>query len=557
MNILSPCLHGRGIFLFSFRLKRCSCRVRFKPGERMEQQLINSLLDVNCYPEPTDSVRHIQTHISHIFITDRLVYKIKKPVDFGFLDFSTLDKRKFFCFEEVRLNRRLSPDIYLGVVPLYGDGSGGLVFSGEGEPLEYAVMMRRLPEERMMSRLIERGEVELSDIEEVAKVVAGFHRNAERGGDIARFGSVEAIRENWLENIKQTERYIGRSISAKSHGIIAGWALGQIEEKETALQARVDGGFIRDCDGDLHSDNICLDGQVHIFDCIEFNERFRYGDTAADVAFLAMDMEFHERQDLSAAFVKSYIKESGDEGLLSVLSLYLANRALIRGKVESLRIDDKYISDAEKTVALSRSSAYLRLARGYAIRHLLPKSLFIACGPTGSGKSSLAAELCFQLGIRRVSSDIERKKLAGVPLIERGADIYGKEWNIATYERMAGLAEDELAAGRSLAVDATFRSHEERGRFARIAQRHGAGLVILFPVSTPELVRQRLYEREKTGRGESDGTWDIYCKQMTRFEKPSADEGMLITVDASVDREVMAENVLEALGLFDQFRDLG
>jgi len=262
----------------------------------MEQPQINALLLPSTYPEKTSAVTLLQTHISYLFLTDTLVYKFKKPVNFGFLDFTTLEKRHFYCLEELRLNRRLSPDIYLGIAELRQKKDGTVSIDGEGEPVDYAVKMVRLPEQRMMARLLETGEVTPADIRNIAHLVAAFHGAAARSRYIDRFGDVSLIRTNWEENLRQAAVYLGRTISAVDLARIDSWAHHWLNDNETALNDRVRQGFIRECDGDLHSENICLNSRIHIFDCIEFNEHFRYSDTAADIAFLGMDLENHGRQ---------------------------------------------------------------------------------------------------------------------------------------------------------------------------------------------------------------------------------------------------------------------
>ncbi|MDY0384705.1 AAA family ATPase [Trichlorobacter sp.] len=515
----------------------------------MNQYLLEKLLQPECYPEPTSAVRHLQTHISHLFLTDQYVYKLKKPVDFGFLDFTTLERRRHFCHEELRLNRRLSPDIYLEVVALRDDGSGGLCFGGEGQLIEYAVKMRRLPEERMLDRLLAADQITAADIEAIARVVAAFHAAAATDQRIASFGSVAVIRANWLENLRQTLPYCGVTLSRADHQLIGDWALTTLDSAAACFDERVSAGFIRECDGDLHTENICLDGQVHIFDCIEFNEPFRYSDTAADVAFLAMDLENHGRRDLAELFVAAYCQESGDTGLLAVLSLYLVNRAFIRGKVESFRLDDPLIPTADKQAAAHRASRFFRLARGYLLRRRLPRCLLLTCGPTGCGKSSFAVELCFQLGIGHLQADRERKLLAGIRPTERGAAIYTADWNRATYERLAELAAAELAAGRSVVVDATFRSAADRARFGLLAAEAGVPLIICALVCPAEVVRQRLLDRQQSDDSVSDGTWPVYQRQIAIFEQPTDAEGQLLAIDATKPVTAMVEQALSGLAL--------
>ncbi len=516
----------------------------------MNAHQIEQLLSSAAYPDPTSRVFMQQTHISLLFFTDEHVYKVKKPVNLGFLDFSTLEQRRFYCREELRLNRRLAPDIYLDVVELCEDAAGCLRINGSGTVVEYAVKMLRMPEERIMARLLEKNAVTPAQIEQLATLVARFHKEADTDERIAAFGSLEAIRENWEENLRQTGVFVGRTITEKDHRLIARWVYTSLKAEQELFEARVRDGFIRDCDGDLHTENICLDSSIHIFDCIEFNERFRFSDTAADVAFLAMDLENHGRRDLAELFVDSYQQHSGDAGLGPVLPLYLANRAFIRGKVESLRLDDPLFSDDEKLAATARARRFFRLVRGYALRQNLPCTLFMTCGPSGCGKSALASELAFQLGIDHVSSDVERKLLAGLSLTERGADIYGTMWNRATYARLAELAAAALHAGKSIVVDATFIRRADREQFCRLAKAASSSCVILCPECPDDLVRQRIETRCRDGNNASDGTVAVYLRQKAAFEMPVPEEGMALFLDATntpfdlVDQVVAAPGVL-------------
>ncbi len=515
----------------------------------MEQSQINSLLEPAVYPEETATVKHLQTHISHIFLTDRYVYKIKKPVDFGFLDFTTLEKRRHYCNEELRLNRRLSPDIYLDVVELRKNGADGICFGGDGAVLEYAVKMKRLPENRMMSYLLERNQVTEAEIDLIAATVARFHAEAANDNGIKQFGTVKAISDNWQENISQTRAYCQRTISEDDLDCISNCVRKRIEHDRQLLEQRAREGFIRECDGDLHSENICLDEKVHIFDCIEFSEKFRYSDTAADIAFLAMDLENHGRQDLAERFVQKYQLLTDDFGMQQILPLYLANRAFIRGKVESFRLDDPQIDEAEKQAASERAKRFFRLARGYLLRELLPATLFLTCGPTGSGKSILAAELAFQLGVRHISSDIERKRLAGISPSDHIADIYSDKWNSATYQRLLKLSEELFSVGRGVIVDATFRRRSDREAFVRMAEKSGIRVMILLLSVPPDIVRERLEKRRYCNDVVSDGTWQVYQQQTASFELPDRSEAMLLDLDATLSPFDLVDHILDTSGL--------
>ncbi len=445
-------------------------------GPCVNEKQLKSLLNPAAYPDPAQDVRLIQTHVSWIFLAGEFVYKVKKPVDFGFLNFSTLDRRRFYCQEEVRLNRRLCPEIYLDVVPLR-EAPGGLSFRGDGQVVDYAVKMVRLPAERMADRLLEGGVLTPGTMEQIAVTVAEFHRRAERGGEIDGFGSLEVLRRNWEENFRQAEEFAGVTVTAADLRLIRGRVEGFMAAHEELFAERVRGGFIRECDGDLHLENICLTDRICIFDCIEFNTRFRYSDTAADIAFLAMDLEFHGRRDLAAAFLHAYREACGDSGALSLVGFYSLYRAFVRGKVESFRLKDPTIPADEKRGAEERGRRYFRLARGYALREGLPPCLVVLCGLSGSGKSAIAAELSRELGLELLSSDLLRKELAGMAPEERGvagydSGLYAPERSAAVYGEILARAGRLLAAGCGVIVDATCKRREDRERLGELSLIH-------------------------------------------------------------------------------------
>ena len=285
----------------------------------MIKSTLKSLLKADAYPDALTSVELVQTHVSYIFLTDLYAYKIKKPVDFGFLNFSTIDRRRFYCNEEVRLNRRLCPDIYEGVVELRETATGA-AFHGSGTIIDYAVKMKRLPAERMLNKLVDAGEITANAMREISRVIADFHDTAKRSASISEYGHLERILFNWHENFEQIIPFENQTLSARERELIRTWVTAFAAEHKELFQQRVADGFIRECDGDIHLENICLDnGTVHIFDCIEFNDRFRCCDTAADIAFLLMDLDFHGRPDLSDDVLDEYITRSADHGLLELI----------------------------------------------------------------------------------------------------------------------------------------------------------------------------------------------------------------------------------------------
>jgi uncharacterized protein len=521
----------------------------------MNEWALKSLLKPEAYPEPTSSVRLVQTHVSFIFITDNFVYKIKKPVDFGFLNFTTIDRRRFYCNEEVRLNRRLCPDTYLGVVAVRETLSGA-TFCEDGDIIDYAVKMKRLPDGLMLDRLLAEGRVTEHDIRKIARAIANFHLAAERGGGIDEYGSVSGIRRNWEENFQQSGRLIGISLAETDLEIIRKHVSSFISENEAIFAERVNLGFIRDCDGDIHMENICLSDPVCIFDCIEFNDRFRYTDTAADIAFFLMDLDFHGKSAFSAPFLDEYCTMTGDKGVSLVLEFYKIYRAFVRGKVESLKLIDPDIPDGEKKDAGEKSARYFRLARGYILRKRLPKALIITCGLMGSGKSAIALALAFELGMDTVSSDAVRKEITNTPTgIRRkdgyGTGIYSPAINDSVYRELLSRSEKALKGGLSIIVDATFRRMEERARFASLADDNGASFYIVHTFCAEPIAKNRLDARDQLPGGLSDGRWELLPLQQDEFEPPDNGEGKLISLDTSLPMGDNIDTILKGMEIYN------
>jgi aminoglycoside phosphotransferase family enzyme len=326
---------------------------------------IQTLLKPEAYPHPVESVQLVQTHISFVLLAGEMVYKFKKPVNFGFLDFSTLEKRKQCCEQELLLNRRLCPDIYLGLVEI-NEGTGGLALEGKGEAIEYGVKMKRMPEEQMMVQIIERDELSADHIDALVEVMVPFYEQAERNDEIDSFGTAESVAVNVLENFEQTATFIGGdALSQEQFDAISSYARSVLAQ-ENLFQSRIDQGLIRDCHGDLYSANICLADKVYIYDCIEFNRRFRYCDVASDVAFLAMDMDFHGLDQLSRQFIDRFCEQSGDDDLRKMLNFYTCYRAYVRGKIGLFTAGDPAVDPAVKEKSLTAAAKYFTLAHHYA-----------------------------------------------------------------------------------------------------------------------------------------------------------------------------------------------
>ena len=331
----------------------------------MAQKIINqALLNPQAYPNKPEKIELVQTQMSFIFLTGKFVYKVKKEVNLGYLDYTTLEKRRFFCYQELDLNRRLCPGAYLAVVPIVEE-KGGLRIEGQGEAIEYAVKMKQLPQTCMMDALLLKGQVTREMIATVAKKLSEFHQRAKTNKEISAFGRINIIRYNCDENFAQTEKYTGISITTEKYRSIKNYANRFIDSNTNLFDKRVREGKIRDCHGDLHAAHVCFTDDICIYDCIEFNDRFRYSDVASEIAFLAMDLDRYQQAGLSQQLVNAYVKLSRDEELLELLNFYKCYRAYVRGKVESFKIDDPYITEEEKIAVLAVARSYFELAKSY------------------------------------------------------------------------------------------------------------------------------------------------------------------------------------------------
>ncbi len=484
-------------------------------------KLVETMLRPDFYPHRPESVELVQTHISYVFIAGQEVYKVKKPVDFGFLDFTTLEKRKFYCGEEVRLNRRLAPGAYLGVAEIR-EVAGGLSLAGDGKVAEYAVRMRRLPQDRMLKGLLQEGAVDISVMDAVARKVADFHAAAETGGRIDEVGGIDTIRHNHDENFDQTAKYRGITIPAHQWAFTRDYIAFFMDRNGDLLRRRVAEHRIRDCHGDLHLEHICLAGEIVIFDCIEFNERFRFEDTAAEVAFLAMDLDYNGYPEWAEAFVEAYIRHSGDEAVRTLLNFYRCYYAFVRGKVVSFRLDDRAIGEEGRREARKMAEKYFDWAYTYAARPDRP-TLILTAGLMGTGKSVVARQIAPRLGARIIQMDALRKELAGLAPGEKrpeafGAGLYSEDVSQRTYTAALERAAEEIRAGRSVMIDGSYKRREERLRALDTARSLGADFVVLECRCDESNVQRRLEGRKSEAGEPSDGRWEIFRKQQADYD---------------------------------------
>jgi aminoglycoside phosphotransferase family enzyme/predicted kinase len=485
--------------------------------------LIRALLDPSVYPHPVSKVELVQTHISFVLLAGDYVYKIKKAVDFGFLDYTTLAKRRYYCREEVRLNSRLCSDTYLGVVAIRSSNDD-VSFTGRGRIVEYAVKMRRLPEERMMNRLLPKGAVDDSMIRSVAARLAAFHANAATSKLSAREGD-RAIRYAWKENFDQWAPSVGQTLTAQQDRILRCFGEAFFARTNAVLERRVAQLRIRECHSDLRSDAVCFTDGVCIFDCVEFSRRIRLVDVARDVGFLAMDLEYRGHPDLAGAFVHEYVRLSGDKDLTEVIGFYKCYNACVRAKVEGLLIGESEVPESKRRAAPKAARRYFDLACRYA-SELAPALLIITCGLPGTGKSTLARRVAERTGFTLLSSDIVRKEMAGRASEEHhyepfGKGIYARDFTERTYAALLTRASPLLLEGRSVILDASFIRRSHRKAAVRLAKETGAQFAcVLFEVPA-ETVHRRLRQRVARGTGPSDARWDTYVAQKRRFQRPS------------------------------------
>jgi aminoglycoside phosphotransferase family enzyme/predicted kinase len=511
-------------------------------------EVVQALLNPQIYPDKTNRVDLMQTQMSFIFLTGKYVYKIKNAVNLGYLDYSTLEKRHYFCRQEVELNRRLSPETYLGVIPITRNQS---VFSigGKGQPVEYAVKMLHLPQDCMLNVLLERNRATPEMLDRVAAKMVDFHARAATGPEISQFGKAESVKVNSDENFAQTEKYFGATITAAQFQAMKDYTNRFLNEKGAIFDQRAQAGRVRDCHGDLHSQHICFNESLSIYDCIEFNDRFRYCDVASEIAFLAMDVDHFGRADLARSFINTYVSLSGDAQIQDVLKFFKCYRAYVRGKVSSFKFDDPYISENERKATGEAARSYFDLGQAYARTKPM---LFFTVGLVGSGKSTVSTALAKRVGLTVLASDVIRKKLANIPVTEHrydevGSGIYSADFSRQTYAKLLAEAGEILRQGEHVILDASFIRAADRAGALNLAAETGADLRILECRLDETNIKERLAQRLK-GNSVSDGRWAIYEPQKKKFESVTEiDEYRHFVVDTGLPLFNQLSRVIESL----------
>ncbi len=484
--------------------------------------LIQFMLDPVSYPDPSPDVIHLETHISHVFLCDGFVYKIKKPVDFGFLDFTTLRKRHYFCREEVILNSRLAGETYLGVLPIFRKGDKYSFDPVPGSRIaEYAVKMKRIALDCLLYGLIEQGKPLYGELEPVGRKLALFHREARvyRG---AKMGSLDTIRKATEENFEQIAPFRGITIEPAFYDRLAAYTKEFISDKGARFQTRKKAGYVREGHGDLHTQHVCLTKPPIIFDCIEFNESFRIIDVLEDIAFLFMDMEYRARFDLSSRFSRAYFahhESSFDEELLRFYKIY---RAVVRGKVEGFRARG-LIDGPEKTKSLRDAGEYFHLAEYYLDYSRRPFNPVVFMGLSGSGKSTIARDFSSDWLILR--SDEIRKAMSGLKKEEHrytgfAEGIYSDTLTRNLYCDLLEKAVHNVRQGKKVVVDATFLKKNQRRNFYETCMDKGLNPFFVHCIAGENVLRERIERRMKDGLDVSDAHVGILERQITDMEEP-------------------------------------
>jgi aminoglycoside phosphotransferase family enzyme/predicted kinase len=508
--------------------------------EMDQARLLAALSRPAVFGPRCERVERLETHISCVFLTGRYAYKIKKAVALGFLDFTKLAARRFFCEEELRLNRRLAPTLYLDVLPITGSVDAPIL-GGGGPALEYAVRMREFPQDELASRVLARGELSPTDIDALARKVAAFHGASGVAPRDGAFGSPDEILRVARQNFAQIRPHLATAAELDELEELRTWTERAHAACRSAFLSRCTEGFIRECHGDLHLNNIArIDGELVIFDCIEFSESMRWIDVMSEVAFMVMDLDYCGRADLARRFLNTYLERTGGYAGLTVLRFYLVYRALVRAKIARLRAA-QIEAGAARDALLTEYGAHVTLARRYAQSGR--PALVVTHGLAGCGKTTLSQALLETVGAVRIRSDVERKRLHGLGTLERGRDgidrgLYAAGATEATYQELAAQARQVVGAGFVAIIDATFLKRWQRDLFRNLAAELGVALVIVDFVASDSTLRGRISQRAANGSDASDANLAVLDHQL-RSREPLApqEQPFVVTYDAKAPLE--------------------
>lgn len=501
-----------------------------------QQGLIRSLRDSAAYSHAVDRVEMIETHISYVLLAGAYAYKVKKAVDLGFLDFRSLQSRLFYCNEELRLNRRTAPALYLRVVPITRGAAGARV-DGEGDAIEYAVMMGRFDQAARFDRMLEDDRLNAGAIDELASCIVDFHRAIAVARVDQGFGTPQAIAQPALQNVEQISTLLERADDRAALATYGAWLDAEHDRLGAVFARRLQGGFVRECHGDLHLANVAMvDGHVVLFDCIEFNEQFRWIDVFNELSFVAMDLQSRGRPAWAWRLIDRYLEATGDFDGLHLLRYYAAYRAMVRAKVDMIRAN-QITHGAPGTpadpVLPEKAHAHLRLALSWCAA--TRPSMVITHGLSGSGKSVGAQSLLERIGAIRLRSDVERKRLFSRPLLEHGADepehgLYAADATRATYARLRDLARGVVDAGYTVIVDAAFLLRWQRESFRSLAADLGIPFAIVHFAAKPDDLRSRVASRRATNTDASDADLAVLEHQLSTYEPLQSGEADFVLI---------------------------
>ncbi len=502
--------------------------------------LATALRSPHCYPHPAPDVQVIETHISRVLLAGEFAYKIKKPVRFPFLDFSELKARRYFCDEELRLNRRTAPSLYLDVVAITGSSAAPAI-GGSGAAIEYAVRMRRFAQEDLLDRRAREGRLRPEEVDSLAAVTANLHAGAIRPHANTPFGAPDVVLRQALDNFTALEGLENGPEARRQLEGLRAWVGREHDERVATFELRRREGCVRECHGDLHLGNVVLlDGIAVPFDCIEFDPGMRMIDVMNDIAFALMDLHHHDLPRLAARFLDGYLQITGDYAGLRVLRFYCVYRAMVRAKIAGLRAHQVALGDREALAADARSlQRHLALAQRFSLPERA--GLMLMHGLSGSGKSTVAALLLECLDAIRLRSDVERKRLHGLAALAAsgsapGGGIYGQAQTRGTYERLLALAQDALAEGYPVIVDATFLKRAQREPFRALAASAGVPFAIVACEAPEAVLRRRLEIRARVRDDASEGDASVLAQQVEHHEPPAGDElGSTLAIDTTRD----------------------
>lgn len=496
--------------------------------------LVKALTQADAFDHPVESIQIVETHISWLILTGEYAYKIKKPVNFGFLDFSTLAQRRLYCEEEIRLNRRLAGEIYLSVAAIVGSVENPKIY-GEGEVLEYAVKMRQFPGEQLLSDLAERGELGIDIIDQLGITLAHFHENVARSGQDATYGDSLIIKEWFDENFAQIIPWIINDNDLQQLNHLQQWGENQWQIHSALMAQRKQQGHVRECHGDLHLGNITMINPVAVpFDCIEFNPHIRWIDTINEMAFLLMDLHRYGYDQLAYRLLNQYLQLTGDYESVALLPYYLVYRALVRAKVSILRLQQ--CTESEKQDIEKNFSHYLNLAEQFT--QTRKPLLLITHGFSGSGKSTFAKRLAEELHALQIRSDIERKRLYGFTA-EAKTDcgitegMYSEWATFKTYQHLINLVKPVIEAGITVILDAAFLASWQRGMFRRVAGSLGVPMLILDFTASTETLIARLQQR--TNDASEANVAVLRHQQKTAEPLQNYEKTLTVTIDTEQD----------------------